>query len=532
MSAPGVSSAVDDMLRRFIKDVQLAADLYILYMMVCLFAVAPASVYVSSLKTRLLRSFFTISQLYFVVIVVSIMWVGPLIVENVNLDALIQFLKNLAGDPCYIQPQFLSRITTNLNFACDTVDQVKQSINSDGYRIELFHSTMKNYAICDSSVYGNDASKPPAIAKLWEMVELADSQRLEPFQGVTCTINPVSASENSNSTVFKGNLLKEFMIAPGSTNIETDGKLAVTAFLIILAISGKFILVNFSYRITRAFDPLCFHNGMVEVLDSEKVPKEINVHTLSEYLRAQNYIGLFFWSFFAVSFFVQTMVDTFGYSEMFAVFLFCAVSMWVVLHITLQKTYKIWCGVFLLELLALSIAIGKLIHVVSGDLLSSSMVCITAVLLSIGVVVTMSKVELIYCFPPVFSGDNDDKRATYFLRFIILLVLVGLGVIGWQFFLVLEGVAEKINSLAGVVCLVAFACFIACYMVYRVLGKNQNSSSIIAAEGRTRVQFSANGNEDICTRIVQAVRDFVQGFRWCFTNQEKNVLKAAKPPRI
>lgn len=147
--------------------------------------------------------------------------------------------------PCWrVDPGFLRAVASNVNGACETVKAVKQDYHAIGLRIELFLTTLKNFEICNADLYGRNASS--SIAQLWAMAEAADVQRLEPYNGLQCTLDPRAVS--ANTTVFVGTLLEDFVIAPGVASIETDGQLLFFAFSILLAISGKFILVNFGIR--------------------------------------------------------------------------------------------------------------------------------------------------------------------------------------------------------------------------------------------------------------------------------------------
>ena len=483
-----MENPVDKLLEKFFKDIQFAADVYILHMCVCLFAVSPARVYKSKLQTRLRRSFFAISQRLFVVLFVLVIWLAPIVTESINLAKILQFVRNLAADPCYIDPGFLGSTASNVNGACETAKDVKQDYHTIGLRIELFLTTLQNFEICNADIYGRTVSKP--IAELWEMAVAADVERLEPYDGLQCTLTPSEAS--ANTTVFVGALLEDFVIAPGVVSIETDGELFLFTFSILLAISGKFILVNFGYRLTRAFDPLCFHNGEVEVLETQKLPKGINVHTVTQYKRAQNFVGLVLWSFFAMCFFIRTMINTIRFSPVFPVFVASSIVLWAVLHVIFYKHERVWCTILLTVSLMIGYTFPAMIYVVTDDFQAFIILLVLGGLSAVAVVLFMRRTQDIYCIPAFLDTPLVEFIWKLLLHVLIYLVLVALWLAVFLTMFFFSGFLESLHDVLWILLVVSLfgLCVVAhlCYVCGDFISRPQittETSTIDAPEQRT-----------------------------------------------
>lgn len=229
-----ISDRSQQVIKRLLRQVDIASNLYLLYVIVGLIISAPLFVYKPSFRSRFLGRALTINKPLWVLIVVVI-WS--------TYDALWAVLKDtdwafwwttFTADPCFVDADFTSKRIQAISDTCNEIAQLGASFVNTTFGIQDVSATAFVYRACDKAA--PELEDFVLTAEEWENATYVGKCNVTDLNDKTAV--PHDSDPDLVNALFASGLIAQLMI--------------------------KFFVIQFIFHLMAFLEPLCTNSGQIE----------------------------------------------------------------------------------------------------------------------------------------------------------------------------------------------------------------------------------------------------------------------------
>jgi hypothetical protein len=235
-------------IRRLLEQIDLASNLYILYIIVTMLVSRPLAIFKRAIRSQITGVAFGLNKISFTFLVVIALSMHDLIAAVLRVTDLADLVAKLRLDPCLVDPDFgLARINM-ISETCAEVGRLQWLTSHQNQMLQEVYFRVKRFGLCST---GEDEFGHPKQQLFQTLTQNYTSGFFR--NPASCNVSWIQ-SQTSTSLVAKDSAIKILM---------SSGILA--------QLTLKFVLSNLILHAAGFLEPLVLHSGLVEVWGDMKL---------------------------------------------------------------------------------------------------------------------------------------------------------------------------------------------------------------------------------------------------------------------
>lgn len=261
------NDAVKQIAERLIRQLDIAADAFVIYSMIAIAVGVPLVIYRRERTSLVVGAMFGLTKIWFIAIFIIVMSVYDAAHSLLSRADFSVAFRNFLRDPCYLHPEFSAKRVSLIAQTCN--DVAKLSVESDTVlqQMDNVYYDTRLFGYCEDA--GRVASPHPKLDVMDQLRAAYRSGDLQlPASCNASKLDALTSGSSGNQTEFDELRSEHQADSPH----PQSGWIILIASGVLPQLLLKFILTGWTLHAFAFAEPMLLHNGKVEIWGARRRP--------------------------------------------------------------------------------------------------------------------------------------------------------------------------------------------------------------------------------------------------------------------